>query len=95
MRNRIAGAVAVLLLLAAGTVAAQEQVSIRGVVEEVAGDASYIMVSGQKILTDAEFLEDSFIEVEDEVEIIAQQTPQGLRAVDYDFIIEDLEGEEE
>ena len=89
MRQCIVGVMAAVLLMA--TVAlAQEEIVIRGTVQEVAADSTYIMVNGQKILTDAAFLEDSFIEVEDDVEIIAEKTDKGPRAVDYDFIIEDL-----
>jgi len=58
---------------------------IRGVVDEVAPDGSFIVVSGTKILTTRVFLYESFIEKGDEVEITVKNSAQGLEAVDYDY----------
>ncbi|MFH0731766.1 MAG: hypothetical protein V2A72_02455 [Candidatus Omnitrophota bacterium] len=84
-------------------VAAQEAVTqeaaaqevVKGTIGEIAADSSYIMVDATKILTTPEFLEDSYLEVGDKVEVIVTKTEQGLSAVDYDYIYDDEETEED
>lgn len=61
-------------------------VTIRGMVQEIAADESFIKVEGKKILTPPGFIQDSYIEEKDIVEIIAQVSPHGLIAQDYDYI---------
>lgn len=67
--------------------AAQEVV--KGTIKEIAPDSSYIVVDATKILTTKEFLEDSYLEVGDKVEITAEKTQQGLKAVDYNYVFEE------
>ncbi|MCM8823833.1 MAG: hypothetical protein NC822_04060 [Candidatus Omnitrophica bacterium] len=67
----------------------EEQVTIKGVVQEIAEDGSYIVVEGQKILTNKEFIEDAFLALDDKIEVIAVNTPEGLKAVDCNYIFEE------
>jgi len=73
--------------------ATDQQVTVKGTVEEVAEDGSYVIVSGTKIMTTTEFLEDSYLEEGDKVEITADKTPEGLKAASYKYLF--FEEEEE
>lgn len=66
----------------------QEEV-VKGVIKEIAGDGSYVVINDTKILTTKEFLEDSYLEVGDNVEITAEKTDQGLKAKNYNYIFEE------
>ncbi len=68
--------------------APQEEV-VKGVIKEIANDGSYVIVNDTKILTTKEFLEDSYLEVGDNVEITAEKTDQGLKAKSYNYIFEE------
>ena len=59
---------------------------IKGTVNKIAQDLSYIIVDKTKILTTKELLEDSFMMEGDTVEIIVEKTDKGLKAVDYRYI---------
>lgn len=65
---------------------------IVGVVKEIAEDGSKIVLNDTQkdivILTTKEFLNYSYLEVGDEVEIIAKETSAGLHAVDFNYIFE-------
>ena len=83
------------MLLCLGLSAAEKeamaQKSVKGEIKEIAEDGSYILVGDSKILTSEDFLDGSYIEVGDNVEVIAEETEQGLKALDYDFIFDDDE----
>lgn len=64
---------------------------VKGVVKKIAEDSSYIMVDETKVLTTKEFLEDSYLEIGDKVEITAEKTDAGLKATNYNYIFEDEE----
>lgn len=66
---------------------------ITGTVEDIAEDGTYLIVDGTKILTTLEFLEDTYLEVGDKVEITAIKTDQGLEAKDCKFVWDEEEGE--
>ena len=76
------------LCLLVSTVCFAETTKVQGVVSEVAADGSYIVVGTTKILTTAAFLDEAYIQKDDLVEITADATPDGLKAVDYEFIYE-------
>lgn len=65
------------------------QTVVKGKVESIAADAGNIVVAGQKISVTKEFLEDAYLDVGDEVEITAKKTPQGLEAVNYEYVYEE------
>ena len=67
------------------------QKSIKGKINEIAADGSYILVDNLKILTSQDFLTESYLEVGDSVEIIAEDTSDGLKAIDYYYVFEDLD----
>ena len=71
----------------------EELVTIKGTVKEIAKDKSYILVDDTKILTTKEFLDESYLEVGDKVEITAQKVGDNLKAVDYNYIFEEEETE--
>lgn len=64
---------------------------ITGKVESIAEDASSMVVSGQTILISPEFLEDSYLETGDNVKVTVEETEQGLKAVDYEYVFEEDE----
>jgi hypothetical protein len=67
---------------------AQQEV-VKGTIKEIAQDKSYIVVENTKILTPKQFLDDSYLEVGDRVEITAEKTDEGLKAKSYNYIFED------
>ena len=67
----------------------KSEVVIKGTVKEIAADASYVVVDDTKISTTKDFLENSFLEVGDKVEITAQKDEQGLKAISYRYVFED------
>ncbi|MFA6281046.1 MAG: hypothetical protein WCY05_00910 [Candidatus Omnitrophota bacterium] len=66
----------------------QEEV-IKGLIKEIAPDGSYVVVNDTKVITTKEFLEDSYLEVSDNVEITVEKTEQGLKAKSYNYIFEE------
>jgi hypothetical protein len=64
---------------------------IKGTVKQIAADSTYIIVDGTKIFTTKEFLEDSYVEVGDKVEITIEKTEMGLKATSYDYVFDDEE----
>lgn len=67
----------------------KSEVVIKGTVKEIAADASYVVVDDTNISTTKDFLENSFLEVGDKVEITAQKDEQGLKAISYRYVFED------
>lgn len=59
---------------------------VKGTVETIAADGSYIIVDGKKILTSKEFIENYYLEPEDAVEVMAENKEEGLTAVDCQYI---------
>lgn len=68
---------------------------VKGIVKEIAEDGSFIVVNETKITTTKEFLEDSYLEIGDNVEITTEKTATGLKAVAYNYIFEDEAGDSE
>ena len=62
---------------------------IKGTVKQIAADSSYIIVDGTKIFTTKGFLEDSYVEAGDKVEITVEKTEAGLRATNYNYVFEE------
>ncbi len=60
-------------------------VLIKGTIEKIFEDGSCIVVDGQKVLTPKEIVEEAYFEIGDKVEIKAENSPQGLRILDYDY----------
>jgi len=67
---------------------AKEEV-VKGIVKEIAEDGTSITIDNTKVLTTKEFLEDSYLEVGDNVEVAADRTESGLKAKSYNYIFED------
>jgi len=62
---------------------------VKGVIEEVAQDGSYIIVNKQKINTAKDFVDEAYFEVGDKVKIEVKSSAQGLEAVDYEYIFDE------
>ena len=85
-----------LVLLCGLCVAADEATqTITGVVEEVADDGTYVIVSGTRIETSPELADEAYFENGDSVKITATSSGTSLTAVDYEYIYEDEEGDVE
>ncbi len=78
----------------ATSAAAQEAVQpkeevVKGIIKEIAPDGSFITIENTKVLTTKEFLDDSYLEVGDNVEVTAEITDSGLKAKNYNYIFEE------
>ncbi|MDD5773258.1 MAG: hypothetical protein PHX78_07315 [bacterium] len=62
---------------------------IRGKITEIAEDETYLKIGDIKIITSKQFLKDSFVSVGDNIEIMAEETPKGLKALDYKYIYDE------
>ncbi|MCK9614814.1 MAG: hypothetical protein M0R48_04830 [Candidatus Omnitrophica bacterium] len=62
---------------------------VKGIIKEIAADGSFVVIENTKVLTTKEFLDDSYLEVGDNVEVIAQVTEAGLKAKNYNYIFEE------
>ncbi|MFA5337518.1 MAG: hypothetical protein WC330_04215 [Candidatus Omnitrophota bacterium] len=62
---------------------------VKGIIKEIAADGSFIVIENTKVLTTKEFLDDSYLEVGDNVEVVAQATEAGLKAKNYNYIFEE------
>ena len=60
--------------------------TISGVVDEVAQDGSYVVVSGNKIMIPMDMVEYFNIEKGDQVEVIVEEVNGVVQAVDYDYL---------
>lgn len=65
---------------------AAEKVVVEGVISEISLDDTYIVVEGQKIATDSDFIAYYEVQVDDAVRITAEKTAKGLKAVDSEFL---------
>ncbi|MCM8819954.1 MAG: hypothetical protein NC925_04070 [Candidatus Omnitrophica bacterium] len=74
--------------------AEENTTTIKGEIKEIAKDKTYIIVEDTKILTTKEFVDEGYLEVGDKVEITAEKTKDGLKAISYNYIFEE-ESEEE
>lgn len=77
-----------LLIFAVGwSVYGQNSKIISGIVEEVFEDGSYIVVSGQKIITTKEFVEEAYFEIGDKVKVsvVFESDSEVPLAVDYEY----------
>lgn len=107
MLKKIFGAfvISVFVIAIAGLALAQEpknvpqpQINeqiIRGEVKEIAEDGAYIIVDKTNILTDKEILDESYLELGDRIEVTAEQTPEGLKLIDFYYISDEEAGLEE
>jgi hypothetical protein len=85
-----------LSVMMSGFAEEDNSIIIKGKVEKIAGDGSYIVVNGEKINTTQDFLDDAYIEAEDKLELACRKGKQGLEIVDYDYIFgDDIECGEE
>ncbi len=62
---------------------------VKGIIKEIAADGSSITIDNTKVLTTKEFLDDSYLEVGDNVEVTAGVTDAGLKAKNYNYIFEE------
>lgn len=62
---------------------------VRGIIREIATDGSFIVVETTKILTTREFIDDSYLETDDNVEVAVKKTDKGLVAESCNYIFED------
>jgi hypothetical protein len=62
---------------------------VKGIIKVIAADGSFIVIENTKVLTTKEFLDDSYLEVGDNVEVVAQVTEAGLKAKNYNYIFEE------
>lgn len=62
---------------------------IKGKIEKIAEDGTYIIVDGKKIMTPKEFLEEAYFEVDDKVAITVKKSKDGVEAVSYEYIFEE------
>jgi hypothetical protein len=62
---------------------------IRGMITEIAENGTYLKIGEKKIITSKQFLNDSFLAVGDNVEIMGEETPDGLKALDFKYIYEE------
>lgn len=68
---------------------------VKGEVQEIAEDGSYIVVDNQKILTSPQLVEEQYVEVGDLVEVTTEKTEQGLQAKGIEYVFEeDVESED-
>lgn len=72
--------------------------TLRATITSISETENFIMVNADgketKIMVTAEFLDDSYIEVGDKLDLTVEETAQGLKLVDYQYILEDFqEGE--
>ncbi len=74
---------------------AEQTKEIKGKVKEISEDKTYIVVGNTKILTTPEFIENSYIEVGDNVKVKCKETEKGLEAVDFEYIFEEESSEQE
>ena len=90
MVKRILAAMVIVLLVSclAGSANAQEEniKLIKGVVQEVAADGSYLILNDQKMLIDEEIAEYMNMEAGDEVEVSVEETGQGITIMDFNYI---------
>jgi hypothetical protein len=68
-----------------------EALLVKGNVEEVAADGTYLMIAGTKVLTTKEMIEDAYVEVGDKVEASVEQTADGKKLVNLKYIFDDEE----
>ena len=62
---------------------------ISGTVEQIAEDGSYVVVSGQKLVTSKDFLDSSYLEQGDEIKVTVKSTDQGMEVVDFEYNFEE------
>ena len=92
---RLLCAVVIGLFLFSGLCVAADEAAqtISGIVETVADDGTYIIVSGTRITTSPELAEEAYFEKGDKVKISATSSGNELQAVDYEYVYEDEEGD--
>lgn len=66
-----------------------EIIIVKGTIEQIADDGSYIVVDGKKLITSQELIDEAYFAAGDPVEIKASGSPEGLRLLSYEYIYED------
>jgi len=74
---------------------AEQTKEIKGKVKEISEDKTYMVVGNTKILTTPEFIENSYIEVGDNLKVKCKETEKGLEAIDFEYIFEEEGSEQE
>lgn len=72
-----------------------DSVLLKGKIEQISEDGSYITIDGQKVLTTKELAEEAYFELGDRVEIKAENSQEGLRVLSYEYIYEEDLGYDE
>ena len=66
-----------------------DSVLLKGKIEQISEDGSYITIDGQKVLIAKELVEEAYFELGDNVEIKAENSQEGLRALSYKYIYDE------
>ncbi|MFH1771886.1 MAG: hypothetical protein ABH872_03640 [Candidatus Omnitrophota bacterium] len=78
--------------------AGSQIIMVEGEITEIAQDASFIVVrdgvKSVKLNTEKEFIEEAYMEVGDKLKVYAEQTENGLRLVDYEYVDDSYTGKE-
>lgn len=69
--------------------AEENQIVIEGQIEEVSADGNYIVINNERISVTQDFLEESYLEEGDEIKAIVEKTEDGLKIVEYQYIIDE------
>lgn len=72
-----------------------EEILIIGKIEDIIQDSGYLVIEGQKVLIDEEFLQRFPVRKGDDVQLLAKGTEEGLKAVECSFIEEEVGKETE
>jgi hypothetical protein len=59
---------------------------VQGVIEEISFEGNYLVVDGKRITVGADFLDDFYLEEGDSVKIIAENSPEGLLVLEYEYL---------
>ncbi len=66
-----------------------EPKTIKGTIKTIAQDSTYIVIDATKIITTKDFVDENYLEVDDEIIVTVQDTPSGPQAVDVEYVIEE------
>lgn len=65
--------------------------SVEGTVMDIADDGSYIMIGDTKVLVTKDFLEDSYLEIGDNVVVNTKNGDNGIELVSFHYAFDDME----
>ncbi len=63
-----------------------KEMVIKGSIDEISEEGSYITVNGKRILVSADFLDSFYLDEGDGVKITAQKDEKGIKALDWEYI---------